>query len=188
METVAVIALVLFAAYSLAGPKVLEQLKAAIGKVKLPKLEGRHLAGAAAVAAAAILYAGNRSDGQPTPVPDPTNGIDLRGCFVGPDASQDAAITAALMDEVAAELEWDGMQPDPLHKSGIHVEELRTRAREMRCRGVSLGEKHPRARAAIKSYLDATAGTSGGPLTPDQRAAWVTAYREIARAAANASR
>lgn len=190
METVAVVALVLVAAYSLAGPKVLEQLKAAAGKLTLPKIEGRHMAAAAAIAAAAILYAGSRTrDGEPTPAPpDPVAGLDLRGTFVGPDASQDAAITAALLDEVAAELEWDAMQPDPLYKSGLHVEELRTRARELRCRGVSLGEKHPRARAAIKGYLDATAGTSGGPLTPDQTAAWIAAYREVARAARNASR
>jgi gluconate kinase len=51
------------------------------------------------------------------------------------------------------------------------------------CRGESLGAKHPLARDAIEAYLNATAGTSGGPLTPEQRAAWVKAYREVAAAA-----
>jgi hypothetical protein len=92
------------------------------------------------------------------------------------------------MEELASEIEWDSMQAEPLIRTGVAVDDLRQRARELRCRGVSLGEKHPRAREAIKSHLDATAGTSGGPLTPAQRSAWVAAYREIARAAADASR
>jgi hypothetical protein len=92
------------------------------------------------------------------------------------------------MDELAAEIEWDGSQAEPLIRTGVAVDDLRQRARELRCRGVSLGEKHPRAREAIKQHLDATAGTSGGPLTPAQRSAWVAAYRDIARAAADASR
>lgn len=92
------------------------------------------------------------------------------------------------MEELAAEIEWDGMQSEPLVRTGVAVDDLRQRARELRCRGVSLGEKHPRAREAIKNYLDQAAGTSGGPLSPAQRSAWVAAYRDVARAAADASR
>jgi hypothetical protein len=92
------------------------------------------------------------------------------------------------MEELASEIEWDSMQAEPLIRTGVAVDDLRQRARELRCRGVSLGEKHPRARESIKQHLDATAGTSGGPLTPAQRSAWVAAYRDIARAAADASR
>jgi hypothetical protein len=55
-------------------------------------------------------------------------------------------------------------------------------------KGQSLGEKHPRARAAIEEFLNAAAGTSGGPLTPEQRARWVAAYREVGRAAEAAAR
>jgi hypothetical protein len=87
------------------------------------------------------------------------------------------------MEETAAELEWDGMQADPFLKTGVSTDELRVRMYDLRCRGVSLGDRHPRARDAIRGYLDATAGKSGGPLSPAQRAAWVSAYREVARAA-----
>ncbi len=189
MNTVLLLLLVAFAAYSLAGPKVLEELKKAAGVIQMPKVEGRHLAGAAALAVAAVLWSSGRDEAAPTPAPGPAPGaLDLRGCFVGPDASIDATITATYLEEVASELEWDGMQPDPFFKTGVAVDELRTRARELRTRGVSLGEKHPRARAAIKDYLDRTAGTSGGPLTAEQRSAWVSAFREVARAAADAAR
>jgi hypothetical protein len=59
---------------------------------------------------------------------------------------------------------------------------------DMKRRGESLGARHPLVRDAIQSYLDAAAGTAGGPLTPAQRAAWVAAYREISKAAANVAR
>lgn len=155
---------------------------------KLPRLDARQL-GALALLAAALWSAMGRSPATPTPAPPPPESpIDLRGKFSGPDAAADAATTAALMEELAAELEWDSMQPQPLLRTGVAFDELRVRARLLLCRGVSLGEKHPRARDAIKAYLDSHAGTSGGPLSPEQRAAWIAAYREIARAAADAAR
>jgi hypothetical protein len=182
-----VAALLCLALYAFAGPQILEQLKAATGK--LPKFEGRHVAGAACVAAAALMWASSRKPDAPTPAPpDPDAELTLRGTFVGPEAAADAATVAALMDELAAEIEWDGMQAEPLIRTGIAVDELRQRARELRCRGVSLGEKHPRARSAIKDYLDAAAGVAGGPLTPAQRSAWISAYREVGRAASDAAR
>jgi hypothetical protein len=156
---------------------------------RLPSIEPKHIAAAALVAAAAYSWS-RHQEGAPSPAPGPTpdHGIVLRGKFSGPDASADAATTAALLEELAAEIEWDGMQAEPLLKSGQAVDQLRMRARELRCRGVSLGDKHPRAREAIKEYLDHAAGTSGGPLSFAQRAAWVAAYRDVARAAADASR
>ena len=189
MTNLVLIVLVAYAAYALAGPQILEQLKKAAGLLGSPRVEGRHLTAAAALAVAALLWSSGRDEAAPTPAPGPAPGaLDLRGAFVGPDASADAATTAAYLDEVAAELEWDGMQPDPFFKTGVAIDELRIRARELRTKGVSLGEKHPRARAAIKDYLDHAAGTSGGPLTPEQRSAWVSAFREVARAAADAAR
>jgi hypothetical protein len=181
--------LIAAAVLALGGKPLIDKVRKYAAQVVLPKLEGRHVAGAALLAAAAIAW-GSRAAPAPTPAPPQpdVSGIVLRGKFVGPDAAADAAVTAALLDELASEIEWDGMQPDPLIKTGQQVDQLRVRARELRCRGVSLGEKHPRAREAIKEFLDATAGTSGGPLSADQRAAWVTAYREIARAAADAAR
>lgn len=173
------------AAYALFG----DRLRQVVGDVSLPTIERRHVAGAALLAAAAIAWGSSGSSPAPTPAPGPAPGaLNLRGTFVGPDAAADAATVSALMDELAGEIEWDGMQPEPLVRTGVAVDDLRQRARELRCRGVSLGEKHPRAREAIKSHLDATAGTSGGPLTAAQRSAWIAAYRDIARAAADAAR
>ena len=172
--------------YAFAGDRVREL--AAQAAVNLPPMERRHVIGAALLAVAAFVYAG-RSTNDPTPAPPaPDAGLDLRGTFGGPDASADAATVSALFDELAAEIEWDGMQAEPSIRTGVAFDELRARARQLRCRGVSLGDKHQRARDTIKDYLDRTAGTSGGPLTPQQRSAWVAAYREVARAAANAAR
>lgn len=180
-----VAALVAAAVYTLFG----DRLKATVGQVTLPTLEKKHVAGAALLAAAAFAWVSSGPAPSPTPAPGPApGGLNLRGTFVGPDAAADAATVSALMDELAAVIEWDAMQTDPLIRTGVAVDDLRQRARELRCRGVSLGEKHPRAREAIKAHLDAAAGTSGGPLTPAQRAAWISAYRDIARAAADASR
>lgn len=176
--------LIVAAVYVLFG----DQIRQKIGSIDLPQIERKHVAAAALAAAAAVAWL-TTSRPSPTPVPVPTpSGLNLRGTFVGPDAAADAATVAALMDELAGEIEWDGMQSDPLIRTGVAVDDLRQRARELRCRGVSLGEKHPRAREAIKNYLDQSAGTSGGPLSPAQRSAWVGAYREVSRAAADASR
>lgn len=184
-----VAALVALAVYALAGPQIVAAAQSASQKYQLPQLERRHVVGAALLAAAAWVYAFHQPDRSPTPAPpEPDSAIVLRGTFVGPDAAADAATVAALMDELAAEIEWDGMQAEPLIRTGVAVDDLRQRARELRCRGVSLGEKHPRAREAIRVYLDSTAGTSGGPLTPAQRSAWVAAYRDVARAASDAAR
>jgi hypothetical protein len=177
--------LVVAAVYVLAG----DRLGQVAASMPLPQLERKHVIGAGLIAAAALAwgYGGNQSP-TPAPTPAPDARLVLRGTFVGPDAAADAATVAALMDELASEIEWDGMQPEPLIRTGVAVDDLRQRARELRCRGVSLGEKHPRAREAIKVYLDGAAGTSGGPMSPAQRSAWVAAYREIGRAAEDAAR
>ena len=181
--------LVAAAVYVVAGPQILDSVKAAAGSLPLPQLERKHVAGAALLAAAAIAWvAGRPAVPTPAPGPAPDAPLVLRGTFVGPDAAADAATVSALMEELAAEIEWDGMQAEPLFRTGVAVDDLRQRARELRCRGVSLGDKHPRAREAIKNYLDQVAGTSGGPLSPAQRSAWVTGYRDVARAAADAAR
>lgn len=176
--------LVAAAVYAFAG----DRLKAVVGEVSLPAIERRHVVGVALLAAAAWAWSSSSPAPAPTPAPTPAPGLNLRGTFVGPDAAADAATVSALMAELADEIEWDGMQPEPLVRTGVAVDDLRQRARELRCRGVSLGEKHPRAREAIKAHLDATAGIAGGPLTAAQRSAWISAYRDIARAAADASR
>jgi hypothetical protein len=164
-------------------------IKAHAPTVDLAKLDRHHYA-ALALGVAALVSLANRSTGKPEPAPAPPQPttLDLRGTFVGPDAAADAATTAALCHELAAEIEWDATQPNPLITTGVAFDELRTRSRLLLCRGVSLGEKHPRARAAIEAYLNANAGTSGGPLTPEAKAKWVSAYREVGEAAEAAVR
>ena len=190
--TIVVVALVLAAGYLAAGPQAAASIKdaAAAAYARLPHLERRHVAAAALVAAAAIAWANNQQAPTPTPTPSPvpSSELDLRGLFVGPDAAADAAKVAALMEETAAELEWDGMQPEPFLKTGAAFDELRVRMFDLRCRGESLGAKHPRAREAIRGYLDEHAGKSGGPMSPAQRAAWIAACRHVAREAERVAR
>lgn len=135
---------------------------------------------------AGLLWATQKRD-QPSPLPpEPPAAIDLTGAFQGPDAAEDAATVAAMSAEIAALIEWDGQQEQPSFNTGRAFDVLRTRIREFMCRGESLGEKHPAVRQIVGSYLDEQLGNGGGELPPDQRAKWVKAYREIARAARHA--
>ena len=124
----------------------------------------------------------------PAPGPAPVVGLDLRGRFVGPDAAADAATTAALLEELASQIEWDGQQTEPRLKAGAAFDDLRRTARELRTRGVSLGARQPAVRDAIKTFLDSEAGTEGGPVDAAARAKWVRAYRAVSAAAAEATR
>lgn len=177
------------AAIALCGRWLLEQARQWAESSTMPAIDGRHIAAGILLAAGAMSWAARPADKIPDPRPEPV-GFSLAGCFVGPDASADAATTGALCRELSDELEWDAGQPadSQLLKTGQSFDQLRQRARLLLCRGVSLGEKHPRAKAAIEEYLNGAAGTSGGPLTPAQRTAWVAAYRVVARAAEDAAR
>jgi hypothetical protein len=124
----------------------------------------------------------------PAPTPVPVVALDLRGRFVGPDAATDAATTAALLEELAGQIEWDGSQTEPRLRTGAAFDDLRRSARELRTRGVSLGARQPAVRDEIKRFLDAEAGTEGGPVDAAARAKWVRAYRAVAQAAAEATR
>lgn len=124
----------------------------------------------------------------PQPTPAPVEGLDLHGLFVGPTAAEDAVTLAALADEIAAEIEWDGQQSDPFLTTGVAFDELRTRARAARMRGQSIGERQPRVRDAVAGYLEQQVGTAGGPVDATKRAAWVAAYRTIAGACRHAVR
>ena len=124
----------------------------------------------------------------PAPGPAPVVGLDLRGRFVGPDAAADAATTTAMLEELAGQIEWDGQQAEPRLRTGAAFDDLRRSARELRTRGVSLGARQPAVRDAIKTFLDAEAGTEGGPVDAAARAKWVKAYRAVSQAAAEATR
>jgi hypothetical protein len=129
-----------------------------------------------------------RENPAPPPGPVPVVGLDLRGRFVGPDAATDAATTAALLEELAGQIEWDGQQTEPRLRTGAAFDDLRRSARELRTRGVSLGARQPAVRDAIKTFLDQEAGTEGGPVDAAARAKWVRAYRAVSQAAAEATR
>ena len=124
----------------------------------------------------------------PQPAPAPVVGLDLRGRFVGPDAAADAGTTAALLEELADAIAWDGTQAEPRLRTGAAFDDLRRTARELRMRGVSLGARQPAVRDSIKAFLDQQVGTDGGPVDAGQRAKWVSAFRAVAQAAGEASR
>ena len=147
----------------------------------------RFAAGGILIAVALAWSAVSSIDFSPTPAPLDTE-VPLRGLFIGPTAGDDALKLAALCEEVAGEIEWDGMQDDPVMKTGVQFDLLRVRARELFLRGDSIGERQPRVAQAVGEYLTKNLGVSGGPVTPDQRAKWVSAYRELARAAEDAAR
>jgi hypothetical protein len=144
----------------------------------------------AILAAGAMIAFSIRESGTPAPAPGPAPvvGLDLRGRFVGPDAAADAATTAALLEELASQIEWDGSQTEPRLRTGAAFDDLRRAARELRTRGVSLGARQPAVRDEIKRFLDAEAGTEGGPVDAAARAKWVKAYRAVSSAAAEATR
>lgn len=118
--------------------------------------------------------------------PHEPGGFSLRGKFIGPRAGEDAAAVACLCVEVADCIEWDGQQTEPLLKTGTQFAELRRRARELRLHSESIGARQPHVREAIKAYLDAEVGVDGGEADDAARARWVTAFRQIGRAAADA--
>jgi hypothetical protein len=124
-----------------------------------------------------------------TPTPAPPGGdIVLTGKFAGPTAAADAAVTAGMFSELADELAYDAERAGGPHMTtGVAFDDLRTRAFDLRCRGQKIGDRQPRVREAIKSYLDTKVGVSGGPVGPEQRTAWIAAMREIGRAAADAA-
>jgi hypothetical protein len=142
------------------------------------------------VVAAAVMWAldGKAPAPDAPPLPPDSAPLTLRGLFVGPTAAEDANTVACLSREIADEIAWDGEQAKPLYTSGSQLDELRTRARVLRCKGVKIGDRQPKVRDAIHAYLDDAVGVSGGPVTPEQRRKWVDAYIEIGRAAGDATK
>ena len=173
-----------------AGLPPLSPLPAPLAPPAAPSSGPHPLTLLAILAAGAMVAFAIRESRTPAPAPGPAPvvGLDLRGRFVGPDAATDAALTAALLEELASQIEWDGQQTEPRMKTGAAFDDLRRAARELRCRGVSLGARQPAVRDEIKRFLDAEAGTEGGPVDAAARAKWVRAYRAVSQAAAEATR
>ena len=180
--------LVAFAVYVLAGQQITERVKAWLSTAKMPTIDGKHVAAVALVVAAAIAFMPSRSSTPtPQPVPVPPDAFTLRGKFVGPTAAEDASTMSALCAELADCIEYDGSHDQRL-KTGVAFDELRIAAREMRCRGESIGARQPAVRDAVHKFLDDAVGSSGGPVTPESRAAWVAALRDLSRAAADVTK
>lgn len=179
--------LLAFAVYALAGQQITEWVKAWYATASKPSIDGKHLAAVALLVAAAIAFMPSKAAPTPQPVPVPPDAFTLRGKFVGPTAAEDSSIMAALCGELADCIEYDGKHDQRL-KTGVAFDELRIAAREMRCRGESIGARHPAVRDAVHKFLDDAVGSSGGPVTPESRAAWVSALRDLARAAADVTK
>lgn len=150
----------------------------------------RQVAAGCLVALALLLWAISTGgdDAAPNPGPMPPHGLVLRGLFVGQNAASDAQMLSALTSEIGDCIEYDGTLPSPRLKTGVAFDDLRIAAREARLRGESLGSRQPKVRDAIHNYLDETVGTSGGPVTPADRAKWVAAMKDISRACADAAK
>jgi hypothetical protein len=146
----------------------------------------QHRLAVAIIIALGLMWAWDAPPDSPKPAPTPQGEVNLRGLFVGATAAEDAAVLAALCDEIASEIEWDGQQADPFMKTGVAFDQLRTRARVARMRGESIGERQPRVREAFDDYLTQRVGILGGAVDAGQRAKWVASYRELAEACRNA--
>lgn len=182
-------ALIIAAALVLGGRDLWHKAAEVAARLPRPEVTGRQAAAAVLlIAAVAAFNLGSPVTPAPGPAPAPAGPLDLRGLFTGPTGAEDAALIAALTGELADEIDWDGRQESPRWRTGVAVDELRQAARELRCRGVSIGARQPAARDAIARHLDAAVGNSGGPIDDKARAAWVVALREISEAAARVTR
>lgn len=137
----------------------------------------------ALIGLAAALHFWSVSPKSPIGPPSPPLEIDLTGAFQGEKAADDAALLAEMSAAVADMIEWDGKQPEPLLTTARALDQLRTRTREFLCKGESIGERNPKVRQIVGDFLESHLGTSGGAITPEQRASWVSAYREVSRSA-----
>jgi hypothetical protein len=183
------VVLVLAALYLLAGKELHSKAAALFAGFRRPEVSWQQAAAAGLLIAAVVAFNWQTPSPSPTPpVPVPVGPLDLRGLFQGPTGAEDAALVAALTGELADELQWDWSQAKPYLTTGVAVDELRRRTREMRCRGVSIGARQPAARYATAKHLDAAVGNSGGPIDEATKAAWVKALLEISEAAADVTR
>lgn len=184
--------LVAAAAVVLLWPQIVERAKQLRAAFDAGTIDRRHVMAALLLSIAAWSWLSRSGGGgTPTPAPEPDNAaISLRGRFVGSSAAADAATIGCLCDALADCVEQDGMLASPRLTTGVAIDDLRVAARDARMNGVSIGDRQPLVRDAIRDYLARpdVVGVGGGPLSSEQRAKWVTAFRTIARAADYATR
>jgi hypothetical protein len=182
------LALIAAAVLLLAGKDVQAKAAALWARVPRPELSWQQVVAAVLIVAAIVSFNWQQEVVPTPPPPAPPAGLQLRGLFVGLTGADDAALVSALCAELADEIAYDGSLAEPFLKTGVALDELRRRARELRCRGVSIGARQPAARDAIAKHLDQAVGNEGGPIDEAKRAAWVKALREIAEASADVTR
>lgn len=132
-------------------------------------------------------FANSGSVPSPLPTPPPPDGPNFIPAFRSTEdkaqAREHALALASICEAIADHIEYDAAKPDPRLKTGVQLDDLRLTTREYRMKGWSFGTTYPDLGPAMNSYLTAAVGTSGGPLTPEQRTAWVKAFRTLHRSA-----
>ena len=129
----------------------------------------------------------------PGPEPIPDTILDLYSPFAqGPNrvkAASDAATFGRLCGKIAEGVEFDGQLPDPRLTKGVSLDILRRDYVFSLFRGRQLRLDYPLLPTVVGAYLDKTIGKSfGGPLTADNRAKFIAAYKELERAAIYAAK
>lgn len=123
----------------------------------------------------------------PSPSPPPADAPNLVEAFATnnnrTEAIEHARSFAALCDELASCLEYDGSLTTPRLRTGVAFDDLRRAAREAHFRGKSLRGTYPGLATALNDYFTAKVGTSGNAVHPEQRRKWVEAFRATADAA-----
>jgi hypothetical protein len=176
-------ALIAAAIVLFAGTESIEKVRAWVA-AQAGKIDRRQAAAVVLLVAAGAMFASQPASNTPSPPVPMPDAFALR--FVGENAAADAAMLSSLLSELADCIERDGTLTEPRLRTGVAFDDLRVAAREARMRGESLGARQPAVRDAIRKFLEDAVGTSGGPVTPEGRATWVAAYRDLADAAAEA--
>lgn len=126
----------------------------------------------------------------PAPGPAPV-GVDLASAFATNDdraeAAEHARTFGTICRSLADCLEYDAGRSDPLLKTGLQVDDLRRGLRQTRMRGWSFLAKYPELGARTEAFLASQVGTSGGPLSAEDRTKWISAFRTLAAAAEHAA-
>lgn len=131
--------------------------------------------------------------GQQPPAPGPVpSGPDLGAAFRTNDdraeARQHARVFATICGSLADYLEYDGSRTQPLIKTGVQIDEFRRGLRQTRTKGWSFLTTYPELGPAVEQFLTREVGTSGGPISAEQRQKWITAMRQLAASSEHAAR
>ena len=130
-------------------------------------------------------FAGNGSPIAPKPAP-PILGAEVMAAFSQTDNRQQAAADAKLLayvcDTLAEILDTDGKLKEPQLSTGLAIDNLRRNDRIYTFQRRSLSTNYPALPNVISAHFEAIVGTSGGPIDDQQRAKWVKAFADLAKA------